>query len=31
VQVFALVLFRRAYQTVGVDDIDQLKATDTDA
>ncbi len=31
VQVFALVLFRRAYQTVGVDDIDHLKATDTEA
>lgn len=29
VQAFALVLIRRAYQTVGTDDLDQMKATDT--
>jgi multicomponent Na+:H+ antiporter subunit C len=28
VQVFALVLFRQAHRTVGVDDIDQLTSTD---
>lgn len=31
VQAFALVLFRRAYQTVGADDLDRMKATDTEA
>jgi multicomponent Na+:H+ antiporter subunit C len=29
VQAFALVLFKRAYQTVGTDDLDQMRATDT--
>ncbi len=29
VQAFALVLFKRVYQTIGTDDLDQLKATDT--
>ncbi|SNB46890.1 Na+/H+ antiporter subunit C [Geobacter sp. DSM 9736] len=28
-QAFALVLVRRAYQTVGTDDIDELTTTDT--
>lgn len=28
-QAFALVLIKRAYQTVGTDDLDQMKATDT--
>lgn len=27
-QAFALVLVKRAYQTVGTDDLDQMKATD---
>lgn len=29
VLAFALVLFHRTYQTVGADDIDQMKSTDT--
>ena len=29
-QVFALVLFRRAYQDVGAEDLDQMRATDTE-
>lgn len=29
VTAFALVLFLRTYQTVGTDDVDQLKETDT--
>ncbi|MDZ7269029.1 MAG: Na+/H+ antiporter subunit C [candidate division KSB1 bacterium] len=29
VQAFALVLLKRAYQTVGSDDLDEMKATDT--
>jgi multicomponent Na+:H+ antiporter subunit C len=29
VQAFALVLIHRAVQTVGIDDLDQMKATDT--
>jgi multicomponent Na+:H+ antiporter subunit C len=29
VLAFALVLFHRAYQAVGADDIDQMKSTDT--
>lgn len=29
IQAFALVLFKRVYQTVGVDDLDDMKATDT--
>ncbi len=29
VQAFAVVLFKRAYQTVGTDDLDDLKSTDT--
>jgi multicomponent Na+:H+ antiporter subunit C len=28
VQAFAIVLFKRAYQTVGSDDLDHLKSTD---
>lgn len=28
VQAFAIVLFKRAYQRVGVDDIDRLRSTD---
>jgi len=28
VQAFALVLLKRAYQTVGADDLDDMKATD---
>ena len=28
VQAFALVLFKRVYQTVGSDDVDELKTTD---
>lgn len=28
-QAFALVLIKRAYQTVGTDDLDRMKATDT--
>ncbi|MGA7954291.1 MAG: Na+/H+ antiporter subunit C [Gloeobacterales cyanobacterium] len=28
VQAFALVLLKRAYQTVGTDDLDEMKATD---
>ena len=28
VQAFAIVLFKRAYQTVGTDDLDQMKYTD---
>lgn len=28
VQAFSLVLFKRVYQTVGSDDLDQLKSTD---
>lgn len=28
-QAFALVLVKRAYQTVGTDDLDRMKATDT--
>lgn len=28
-QAFALVLIKRVYQTVGTDDLDQMKATDT--
>jgi len=30
VQAFALVLIKRAYQTVGTDDLDGMKATDID-
>lgn len=29
VQAFAIVLVKRAYQTVGTDDFDQMNATDT--
>lgn len=29
-QVFALVLFRRAYESVGAEDLDAMKATDTE-
>jgi multicomponent Na+:H+ antiporter subunit C len=29
-QAFALVLFRRAYESVGAEDLDQMKATDTE-
>jgi multicomponent Na+:H+ antiporter subunit C len=29
VQAFAIVLLRRAYQTVGTDDLDEMRATDT--
>ena len=29
VTAFALVLFLRAYQTVGTDDVDEMKETDT--
>jgi len=29
VQAFALVLLKRAYQTVGSDDLDEMKSTDT--
>jgi multicomponent Na+:H+ antiporter subunit C len=29
-QAFTLVLFRRAYQTVGNDDVDRMKATDSE-
>lgn len=29
IQAFALVLFKRAYQTVGADDLDNMRATDT--
>ncbi len=29
VQAFALVLLKRAYQTVGTDDLDEMKSTDT--
>jgi multicomponent Na+:H+ antiporter subunit C len=29
VQAFAVVLIKRAYQTVGTDDLDNLKSTDT--
>lgn len=29
VQAFALVLLKRAYQTVGTDDLDAMKSTDT--
>ncbi len=29
VQAFALVLFKRVYQTLGTDDLDDLKSTDT--
>ncbi|MBE9552401.1 MAG: NADH-quinone oxidoreductase subunit K, partial [Proteobacteria bacterium] len=29
VTAFALVLFLRTYQTVGTDDVDELKETDT--
>jgi multicomponent Na+:H+ antiporter subunit C len=29
IQAFALVLFKRVYQTVGADDLDDMKATDT--
>ncbi len=29
VLAFTVVLFHRAYQTVGTDDLDQMKATDT--
>lgn len=28
VQAFALVLFKRAYRTVGTDDLDEMKSTD---
>ncbi|MFN3695407.1 MAG: Na+/H+ antiporter subunit C [Ignavibacterium sp.] len=28
VQAFAIVLFKRAYQTVGTDDLDKMKSTD---
>lgn len=28
-QAFALVLIKRAYQTVGTDDLDEMRATDT--
>ncbi len=28
VQAFAIVLFKRAYQTVGTDDLDEMKSTD---
>jgi multicomponent Na+:H+ antiporter subunit C len=30
VQAFALVLFKRVYQTVGTDDLDRLDSTDRD-
>jgi multicomponent Na+:H+ antiporter subunit C len=29
VQAFAIVLLKRAYQTVGTDDLDDMKSTDT--
>ena len=29
IQAFAIVLLKRAYQTVGTDDLDDLRATDT--
>lgn len=29
-QAFALVLFRRAYESVGAEDLDKMKATDTE-
>jgi multicomponent Na+:H+ antiporter subunit C len=29
VQAFAIVLLKRAYQTVGTDDLDEMRATDT--
>lgn len=29
VQAFALVMLKRAYETVGTDDLDQMKSTDT--
>lgn len=29
IQAFALVLFKRVYQTVGADDLDDMRATDT--
>jgi multicomponent Na+:H+ antiporter subunit C len=29
VQAFAIVLLKRAYQTAGTDDLDELKSTDT--
>lgn len=29
VLAFTMVLFKRAYQTVGTDDLDEMKATDT--
>lgn len=29
VQAFALVLFKRTYQAVGTDDLDQMRTTDT--
>lgn len=29
-QAFALVLFRRAYESVGAEDLDAMKATDTE-
>ncbi len=28
VQAFAIILFKRAYQTVGTDDLDKMKSTD---
>lgn len=31
VQAFALVLFKRVYQTIGSDDLDKLTATDTES
>ncbi len=29
VQAFAIVLFKRAYQSVGTDDLDKMRSTDT--
>jgi multicomponent Na+:H+ antiporter subunit C len=31
VQAFALVLFKRVYQSVGTEDVEQLRSTDTNA
>ena len=30
VQAFAIVLFKRAYKTVGTDDLDEMRSTDMD-
>ena len=30
VQAFAIVLFKRAYKTVGTDDLDEMRSTDRD-